>query len=66
MELVVSIGNGIVTANNTESVQSMGWDVLVNQLIATSTDTEDVHSLLRTYHELIYTACSYRIIITIS
>ena len=27
-------------------MQSMGWDVLVNQLIASSTDTEDVHSTL--------------------
>lgn len=27
----------------------MGWDLLVNQLIASSTDTEDVHSLLSNF-----------------
>lgn len=47
MELVVSIGTGYST---TQSVmQSMGWDVLVNQLVASSTDTEDVHALLRDF-----------------
>jgi hypothetical protein len=41
---VVSIGTGFISKNS--NVQSMGWDLLVNQLIASSTDTEDVHSLL--------------------
>lgn len=27
----------------------MGWEVLVNQLIASSTDTEDVHALLHNF-----------------
>jgi len=44
IELVVSIGTGYFNQNS--NVQSMGWDLLVNQLIASSTDTEDVHALL--------------------
>ena len=44
VELVVSIGTGLNTKYTNAS--TLGWDVLVNQLIASSTDTEDVHSLL--------------------
>ena len=44
VELVVSLGTGYITTRS--SIQSMGWDLLVNQLIASSTDTEDVHALL--------------------
>lgn len=44
VELVVSIGTGFYNKNS--NVQSIGWDLLVNQLIASSTDTEDVHALL--------------------
>lgn len=47
VELVVSIGTGYTTTHST--MHSMGWDVLVNQLIASSTDTEDVHALLRDF-----------------
>ena len=38
IELVVSIGTGYFEEEST--MQSMGWDVLVNQLIASSTATE--------------------------
>ena len=27
----------------------MGWDTLVNKIVASSTDTEDVHALLRDF-----------------
>jgi hypothetical protein len=45
VELVVSIGTG--SKQHRYSMQSMGWDVLVNQLVASSTDTEDVHAVLK-------------------
>lgn len=45
IECVVSIGTGLYR-NQKANMQSMGWDTLVNQLIASSTDTEDVHALL--------------------
>ena len=45
VELVVSIGTGYFV-NMRSNMQSMGWDQLVNQLIASTTDTEDVHALL--------------------
>ena len=44
IELVVSIGTG--TFFQTTNVTSMGWDLLVGTLIASSTDTEDTHLLL--------------------
>jgi len=44
IELVVSIGTGYNTKVN--SAASMGWDLLVNQLVASSTETEDVHNML--------------------
>lgn len=44
VELVLSIGTGYNTKASTS--QSMGWDLLVNQIVASTTDTEDVHSLL--------------------
>lgn len=47
VELVVSIGTGLTTSHS--AMRSMGWDVLVNQLIASSTDTEDVHALLHNF-----------------
>lgn len=47
IELVVSIGTGYY--NNPEKLRTMGWDLLVNQLIASSTDTEDVHALLENF-----------------
>jgi calcium-independent phospholipase A2-gamma len=47
VELVVSIGTGYTTSQS--SAQSMGWGALVNQLVASSTDTEDVHELLRDF-----------------
>lgn len=42
--MVVSIGTGYI--NELSNIKYMGWDLLVNQLIASSTDTEDVHALL--------------------
>lgn len=45
VELVLSIGTGRFESKSS-NMQSMGWDVLVNNLIASSTDTEDVHKLL--------------------
>lgn len=47
VELVVSIGTGYYNKN--EKLRSMGWDLLVSQLIASSTDTEDVHALLKDF-----------------
>lgn len=44
IEIVVSLGTGYLTKATTTS--SMGWDLLVNQIVASTTDTEDVHSLL--------------------
>lgn len=38
------MGTGYYSQNN--NVQTMGWDLLVSHIIATSVDTEDVHSLL--------------------
>jgi hypothetical protein len=45
VELVVSIGTGIIDMGGS-FMESMGWDLLVNNLVASSTDTEDIHSLL--------------------
>eukprot|EP01036_Dinobryon_divergens_P024861 gene24861-33349_t len=45
VELVVSIGTGYIDMGGSY-LQSMGWDLLVNNLIASSTNTEDVHALL--------------------
>lgn len=44
VEMVVSMGTGYYSQNS--NVQTMGWDLLVSHIIATSVDTEDVHSLL--------------------
>ena len=46
VEYVVSIGTGAFSNAKDGPIQSMGWDLLVNQIIASSTDTEDVHSVL--------------------
>jgi hypothetical protein len=48
VELVVSIGTGYFI-NMQNNLRSMGWDLLVNQLIASTTDTEDVHALLNDF-----------------
>ena len=48
MELVISIGTGIYN-NRTANDDKWGWDALVNKLIATSVDTEDVHALLNDF-----------------
>lgn len=51
VECVVSIGTGYYSSRSSK-VQGnsvMGWDVLVNQLVASSTDTEDVHALLNDF-----------------
>lgn len=47
IEYVVSIGTGIY--NNHTGHDSMNWDLLVNQIIASSVDTEDVHTLLKDF-----------------
>lgn len=48
VELVLSIGTGFFV-DQKRNLQSMGWDMLVNQLIASTTDTEDVHALLNDF-----------------
>ena len=45
--MIVSIGTGYFEESTTS--QSMGWDVLMNHLIASSTDTEDVDKLLQDF-----------------
>ncbi len=45
VEMVLSIGTGYYSDIKL-NLRSMGWDLLVNQLIASTTDTEDVHALL--------------------
>ena len=47
IELVVSIGTGYTQSES--RLQSIGWDTLVTQLIASSTNTEDVHTLLQDF-----------------
>ena len=47
IEYVVSIGTGIY--NNRTGHDAMNWDLLVNQIIASSVDTEDVHTLLKDF-----------------
>ncbi|KAJ1435588.1 acyl transferase/acyl hydrolase/lysophospholipase [Ochromonadaceae sp. CCMP2298] len=44
IEMIVSIGTGYV--NELKQIDTMGWDLLVNQLVASSTGTEDTHALL--------------------
>ena len=44
IDFVLSIGTGTFIKNT--NVQSMDWGLLVNQLIASSTSTEDVHTML--------------------
>ncbi|KAJ1433685.1 acyl transferase/acyl hydrolase/lysophospholipase, partial [Ochromonadaceae sp. CCMP2298] len=44
IEMIVSIGTGYV--NELKQIDTMGWDLLVNQLVASSTATEDTHALL--------------------
>ena len=41
---MVSIGTGLYSEGS--NIQAMGWDMLVNHIIATSVSTEDVHVLL--------------------
>ena len=48
IELVVSIGTGLCKETSS-NIQTMGWDYLVNQLIASTTDTEQIHSLLQDF-----------------
>jgi calcium-independent phospholipase A2-gamma len=48
IECVVSIGTGYCVQEKANML-SMGWDTLVNQLIASSTDTEDVHAMLQNF-----------------
>jgi calcium-independent phospholipase A2-gamma len=44
IELVVSIGTG--SFKEKTGAKNMGWDLLVNQIIASATDSEDVHGFL--------------------
>ena len=47
VEFVVSIGTGYFNTKNSNSkAQNMDWGVLVNQLIASATDTEDIHAMM--------------------
>lgn len=45
---MVSIGTGVIK-ETMSTIQTMGWDLLVNQLIASSTNTEDVHEMLHDF-----------------
>lgn len=47
IEYVVSVGTGFIDQHNNAS--DLGWNLLVNQIIASSVDTEDVHHLLRDF-----------------
>lgn len=47
IELIVSIGTGVYVED--KMISSMGWDLLVTQLVASSTDTEDTHALLKNF-----------------
>ncbi len=47
IEFVVSIGTGYFSQDS--PMQSLGWDSLLNQIIASSVDTEDVHTLLKDF-----------------
>jgi len=44
LEFVISIGTGYNT--KASNAQTMGWDFLVNQIVSSATDAEDVHALL--------------------
>ena len=44
LEMVVSVGTGNYCEDN--KAQVMGWDLLVNQIIASAVDSEEVHKLL--------------------
>ena len=46
IELVVSLGTGNFDREKQKQRSSFGWGKLVGQLIASSTDTEDVHAVL--------------------
>jgi hypothetical protein len=57
IELVVSIGTGVYVEDH-RAMRSMGWAGLVNQLVASSTDTEDTHALLANF---LSPACYFRL-----
>ena len=46
IETVLSIGTGVFSQSS-GNVNSMGWDLLISQVIAGAVDTEDIHELLR-------------------
>ncbi len=48
MELIVSIGTGFFV-DRKENIQSIGLDALLNQIIASTTDTEDIHAMLNDF-----------------
>ena len=45
---MVSIGTGFFL-DRKENLQSLGLDALLNQLIASTTDTEDIHAMLNDF-----------------
>ena len=48
IEAVVSIGTGY-NIQQSSSTEGMGWDLLTNVIISSSTDTEDVDGLLKDF-----------------
>ena len=47
IEVLVSIGTGFIKTGETGPMSEMGWDALANTLVCSSTDTEDVHGLIK-------------------
>lgn len=45
---MVSIGTGFFL-DRKENIQSIGLDALLNQIIASTTDTEDIHAMLNDF-----------------
>ncbi len=46
IELVVSVGTGAYSRDLNNSRDTTGWNALVNTLVLSSTDTEDVHNTM--------------------
>merc|ERR1711871_51270 len=49
IELLISIGTGVYIGPPTGDMKSMNWNVLVSQIVASATDSEDIHNLLRDF-----------------
>merc|ERR1711871_903137 len=49
IELLISIGTGVYIGPASGDMKSMNWNVLVSQIVASATGSEDVHNLLRDF-----------------